>query len=132
MPQNSDDRAGEADSGASSDILALVWAELVRILGAPAAAALLRRSAKRLLHDYPEFKELAITRQGFDYVYTVPADWKQADKKSHAAVEALLQELCSVLLEMTGPVVVRRLKDLPQLAKFDLPSLEDKLGGAVL
>lgn len=126
-PANSNAGANPAAASAASDILALVWAELVRILGAPTAAALLRRSANGRLGEYPEFNDLAITRQGFDYVYTVPSAWKETGEKSHRALEALLQELCSVLREMTGPVVVRQLRTLPQLQQFDLPSPGDEL-----
>jgi hypothetical protein len=119
---------GEAGAGSTAaESFDVLWAELVQVLGAPTTAALLRRSAKRRLGDHPDLNELAITRQGFEYVYAVPAGWKQGQQS--ATLQALLQELCSVLVEMTGPMVVGRLKTLPELAAFELPSLEDRVGG---
>jgi hypothetical protein len=39
----------------------------------------------------------------------------------------LLQELASLLTELTGPVVVERLKALPELALYGFASPEDKV-----
>ncbi len=109
-----------------SEIFDVLWAALVEILGSPATATLLRRSAKRRLGDFPELGELAITRKGFEYAYTVPPDWKHANERSNAALQALIQNLYSLLFELTGPVVLHRLEALPQLAKFGLSLSEDK------
>ncbi len=113
-------------SGTPSEIFNVLWGVLVEILGSPATATLLRRSAKRRLGDFPELGELAITRKGFEYAYAVPADWKHANKRSNAALQALVQDLCYLLLELTGPVVLHRLKALPQLAKYVQCLSEDK------
>ncbi len=112
-------------SSTPSKIFDALWAALVEILGSPATATLLRRSAKQRMGEYPELKELAITRKGFEYAYAVPANWKHANERS-AALQAVVQDLFSLLSELTGPVVVRRLRALPQLAKFGLPLSEDK------
>src|ERR1700681_4546756 len=109
-----------------SEIFDVLWTALVEILGSPATAALLRRSAKRRLGDFPELGKLAITRKGFEYAYAVPPDWKHANEQSTAALQALIQDLCSLLLELTGPVVLHRLEALPQLAKYCLSLSEDK------
>ena len=109
-----------------SEIFDVLWTALVEILGSPATATLLRRSAKRRLGDFPELVELAITRQGFEYTYAVPADWKHANERSNAALQALVQDLCCLLLELTGPVVLRRLKTSSQLAKCLQSLAEDK------
>jgi len=109
-----------------SEIFDVLWTALVEILGSPATATLLRRSAKRRLGDFPELGELAIRRKGFEYAYTVPPDWKHANERSNAALQALVQDLYSLLFELTGPVVLRRLEALPQLAKYGLSLSEDK------
>ena len=109
-----------------SEIFDVLWTALVEILGSPATATLLRRSAKRRLGDFPELGELAIRRKGFEYAYTVPPDWKHANERSNAALQALIQNLYSLLFELTGPVVLRRLEALPQLAKCGLSLSEDK------
>ena len=116
----------EEASGTPSEIFNVLWGALVEILGSPATVTLLRRSAKRQLGDFPELGELAITRKGFEYAYAVPADWKHSNERSNAALQALIQDLCSLLLELTGPVVLQRLKALPQLAKCGQSLSEDK------
>jgi hypothetical protein len=108
--------AGHEPSGTPSEIFVVLWAVLVDILGTPATAALLRRSAKRRLGDFPELGELAIKRRGFEYAYAVPEDWKHTNDRSNAALRALVQDLSVLLLELTGPVVLRRLNAVPQLA----------------
>ena len=114
-------------SGTPSEIFNVLWGVLVEILGSPATATLLRRSAKRRLGDFPELAELAIRRKDFEYTYAVPADWKYANEQSNAALQALVQDLCSLLLELTGPLVLRRLKTSSQLAKcFQSLAEEDK------
>jgi len=128
--QDSDPLGRTTDSGTSetpSDTFDLVWAALVEILGSPATAILLRRSARQRQGEYPQLEELTITRKSFEYAYTVPADWKHANEPSTAALQALLRDLCSLLLELTGPVVVNRLRALPQLAKCGLAPSEGEL-----
>ena len=118
--------ARDEASGTPSEIFDVLWGTLVELLGSPATATLLRRSAKRRLGDFPELVELAITRKDFEYTYAVPADWKYANERSNAALQALVQDLCCLLLELTGPVVLHRLKALPQLAKYVQCLSEDK------
>ena len=118
--------AREEPSGTASETFDVLWGTLVELLGSPATATLLRRSARRRLGDFPELLELAITRQGFDYTYAVPADWKHANERSKAALQALVQDLCCLLLELTGTVVLRRLKTSSRLAKCLQSLPEDK------
>ena len=118
--------AGDETSGTPSEIFKVLWGALVEILGSPATATLLRRSAKRRLGDFPELGELAISRKRFEYAYVVPEDWKHTNERSNAGLQALVQDLCSLLLELTGPVVVHRLKALSQLAKYLQPPAEGK------
>ena len=119
--------ARDEASGTPSETFDALWGVLVELLGSPATATLLRRSARRRLGDFPELAELAIRRKDFEYTYAVPADWKYANEQSNAALQALVQDLCSLLLELTGPVVLRRLKTSSQLAKcFQSLAEEDK------
>jgi len=124
--QDVDQFPRDKTSSTPSEIFDVLWAALVEILGSPATATLLRRSAKRRLGDFPELGKLAITRKGFEYAYAVPADWKHANERSNPALQALVQDVCSLLLELTGQVVLHRLRALPQLAKFDLSLSEDR------
>ena len=118
--------ARDEASGTPSETFGVLWGVLVELLGSPATATLLRRSARRRLGDFPELVELAITRKDFEYTYAVPADWKHANERSNAALQALVQDLCCLLLELTGPVVLHRLKTSSQLAKCLQSLAEDK------
>jgi hypothetical protein len=113
-------------SGTPSETFDVLWGTLVELLGSTATATLLRRSARRRLGDFPELVELAITRKDFEYTYAVPAAWKYANERSNAALQALVQDLCCLLLELTGPVVLHRLKTSSQLAKCLQSLAEDK------
>ena len=126
MNQHVDQFPRDETSSTPSEIFDVLWTALIEILGSPATASLLRRSAKRQLEDFPELGKLAITRKGFEYAYDVPPDWKHTNERSNAALQALVQDLCSLLFELTGPVVLRRLEALPQLAKCGLSLSEDK------
>src|SRR5258707_14350094 len=76
-------------SGTPSEIFNGLWGVLVEILGSPATAALLRRSAKKRLGDFPELGGLGIARNGFRFVYPVPADWDDGHKMENATVQRL-------------------------------------------
>jgi hypothetical protein len=118
--------ATDGTSCTPSEAFNTLWGALVEILGSPATAALLRRSARRRLGDFPELAEFAVTRKGFEYAYAVPADWTHGNERSNAALQALVHDLCLLLLELTGPVVLHRLKALPQLTACGLSLSEDK------
>ncbi len=105
--QDVDQFPRDKTSSTPSEIFDVLWSALVEILGSPAT-------------------KLAITRKGFEYAYAVPADWKHANERSNPALQALVQDVCSLLLELTGQVVLHRLRALPQLAKFDLSLSEDR------
>lgn len=115
--------AEDPEGDTPSVIFDLVWTELVQILGSPATAAMLRRCTKKGVEEYPELKELLIVRRGFEYEYTVPAAWKELRDKSKA-LQRLLHDLDSLLIELTGVVVVQRLRSLPQLATYQMASSE--------
>lgn len=118
--------ARDATACSPSDLFDLLWATLVDIVGSPTTAALMRRSVRHQMAHYRELEELAITRQGFEYAYVVPAAWKHANGQSMTALQALVQSLSGFLVELTGPIVVRRLKELPQLAECGVIVSEEK------
>jgi hypothetical protein len=106
-------------------LFAVVWKTLVDVIGTPATATLVRRSAQRALSREAELADLVISRNGFDYAYTVPRTWKAARPESLDALRALNEELSALLWELTGPVVIRRLNAIPELrlcgAPFEAP-----------
>src|SRR5689334_15554457 len=74
-----------------------VWVTMVDVLGSPATATLLRRSIKRASAHSPDLVALLITRAGFDYVYQIPAAWRDSTPAAVASLRALAHELTPIL-----------------------------------
>lgn len=110
------DRAPE---GTAADVVELLWAALADLLGAPTTATLLRRAAKYAAGRHPELQGFSVVREGFEYRYVLPPAWSQAGQ-GHAALGALVRHLIALLEELTGSVVIIRLRALPELAGYDL------------
>jgi hypothetical protein len=87
-----------------------LWLTLVDVLGHTATAALLQRSIKRAAADAPELSDVMITREQFAYRYTLPASWEHANATTPAVVQPIVRHLWPLLAELTGSVVVRRLR----------------------
>lgn len=92
-----------------------LWISLGDILGNAATATLLRRSLKRAATRAPALAGVEITRERFEYRYTLSPAWKKADDASMNGLRALVEELCPLLIELTGPVVLARLRQNPAL-----------------
>ena len=99
----------------ASELFDLLWVTLTDVIGPTATAALLQRSIKRAAADQPELHDLVIGRDRFAYTYTVPKSWSQPDGNSTPALTRIVRELWPLLFDLTGPVVVRRLSDVPLL-----------------
>jgi hypothetical protein len=93
----------------------VLWATLADVLGHTATAALLQRSIKRAAADVPELTSVAITREQFAYQYTLPDSWTHADATGPAAVQPIVRALWPLLAELTGSVVIERLRQNPVL-----------------
>jgi hypothetical protein len=94
-----------------------VWLILIDVLGAPATAALLRRSIKRASVTSTGLEALVITREGFEYTYKVPLEWQGGAQDGVSSLRALAHELSPLLLELTGKVIVERLHHDPDLKR---------------
>jgi hypothetical protein len=92
-----------------------LWSTLADVLGTPAAAVLLRRAIKRAVVSAPELGGLAIHREELGYGYTLPVAWEVDGPEPAASLRALVVELCPLLVELTGLVVVRRLARIPEI-----------------
>jgi hypothetical protein len=99
----------------AGDLFAVLWEALADILGTAAAATLLRRAAKRAAARWPELADLSITRESLDYRYIVPSTWKDAAPDPPEPLCALARELWTLLVDLTGSVVVNRLAQVPEL-----------------
>jgi hypothetical protein len=96
----------------------LVWNAIADIVGTAATAALIRRAAKRASSRCPVLSQLTIQRnQGFTPDYALPPSWTETAPTAAAIEEfqSLLDELLSLLHQLTGAVVLRR------LARLSLP-----------
>jgi len=103
----------------------LLWDELSDLLGSAAAAALLRRAAKRAAQRHPELAALTITRDGFEYQYKVPPAWGDDSQNAIAEFCELARQFRPLLVELTGSVVLRRLSAIPELETCGLDLSED-------
>ena len=97
------------------DLFTVLWEALADVLGTAAAATLLRRAAKRAVPRWPELAALSITRERLEYQYTVPSPWKNPSLDPPPALCELTRELWTLLVELTGSVVVNHLAQIPEL-----------------
>jgi hypothetical protein len=95
------------------------------VLGVPATATLLRRSLKRAAAREPAAALVQVLRDGFDYRPVTPDGWSQGSTpEGRAALRALFAELYPLLRELTGPLLVRKLEQLPALQQSGLTPQE--------
>ena len=121
-------RPAPGDPGANlsgSALFALVWDTLADLFGTAAAAVLLRRAAKRGAAASPDLADLEISFRELAYRYTVPNAWNERAAGMPDGLRALVAELLPLLVELTGPIAVRRLEQIPGLrGLFDRGSEE--------
>lgn len=99
----------------AGDLFTILWEALADILGTAAAATLLRRAAQRAVPRWPELAVLSVTRDSLEYRYTVPSAWKAPALDPPEALCELARELWTLLIDLTGSVVVNRLAQIPEL-----------------
>src|SRR5512145_1719636 len=117
-------RSGEATTAA--DGFDVLWTELVRMLGTTATATLVRRAAKRAAERAPDLEGLQILREGWEYRYILPAEWRGAKAAAVPAfLELVYSELVPLLREFTGPILLRHLARLPALTELRLEKLDE-------
>jgi hypothetical protein len=108
-------------------LLAVLWENLVDVLGTAAAATVLRRAVKRACVRLPELAELRVERDRWDYRCTSPEGWdKRTLADTPAFIELVRSELYPLLQELTGPIVLRRLERVPELRQVGLSRPEEK------
>ena len=98
---------------AAAELFDLLWGSLADVLGTAAAATLLRRAIKRAASRIPSSELVTVVRDGLDYKYRFPETWNQpGNEEALRALRVVAAELRVLLIELTGPVVVRRLARL--------------------
>ncbi|WP_225414155.1 hypothetical protein [Stigmatella hybrida] len=109
--------ASEAHGCDPTELFELIWAALVDLLGSAAAATLIRRSLKRAAERAPGLNGISISRERFEYRYVLPAGWKDNPSGALDGLREVGRELHPLLLELTGLVVVHRLRGIPALER---------------
>jgi hypothetical protein len=110
----------------SAALFVLLWNGLADLLGTAATATLLRRAAKRAAAREPALAELTIVRESLEYRYTLPSTWKDG-RGAEGPMRALVRELLPLLVELTGPIVVRHLAQIPELREGGIVSPPEEL-----
>jgi len=108
-----DDRGGTEIAAAA--LFTIVWDALAEVLGTAAVAAIVRRAVGRATAECPELVELVVVREDLQYRYTLPQAWSQKAERGPLALRVLVAEICRLLVELTGTVVIRRLEQIPEL-----------------
>lgn len=114
---SNDERCAERTA---SELFAIVWKTVAEVIGTAATATLMRRSAKRATAAGAPLDGLLFERRGFDYAYSVPTAWAAVGRDEIHALRVLVRELTTLLQQLTGPVLVRRLEANPELVRAQL------------
>src|SRR5213595_3395814 len=100
----------DRDAPSAAELFDLLWESLADVLGTAASATLLRRAIKGAASRIPPRELVTVVRAGLDYKYHFPETWNQpGNEEALRALRAVAAELRVLLIELTGPVVVRRL-----------------------
>lgn len=104
---------GDRDAASAAELFDLLWESLADVLGTAATATLVRRALKQAASRTSGGEPLMVTRSGLNYEYRLPETWKETgNEKAVGALRIVAVELRVLLVELTGPVVVRRLARL--------------------
>ena len=117
----------EPETLSAAELFELLWESLADVLGTAASATLLRRAIKQAVSRTPSWSEsIIVTRRGLEYEYRLPETWTQAcSEEALGALRLLAAELRVLLVELTGPVVVRRLARLQPLRERGIDFSEE-------
>ena len=116
----------DQDVTSAAEVFDVLWESLADVLGTAATATLLRRAIKRAASQTSWPEPVTVARNGLDYEYRLPETWKQpGNEETIGALRAVAAELRVLLVELTGPVVVRRLSRLAPLLKLGIDFSEE-------
>ena len=113
--------SGDQDASSAAELFELLWESLADVLGTAAAATLLRRAIKRATSHISSAELVIVVRNAPDYEYRLPETWRQpGNEEALSALRAVVAELRLLLIELTGPVVVRRLARMAPFRKLGI------------
>ncbi len=109
--------SGLSAAPSAREVFDILWETMADILGTAATATLLRRAAKRGIARHAALTGVSIRQQDLTYSYVLPSSWEQeSNQQALDALRTLALELRPLLIEMTGPVVIRRLGQVAALS----------------
>lgn len=116
----------DQDVTSAAELFDLLWECLADVLGTAATATLLRRAIKRAASQNSCSEPVTVARNGLDYEYHLPETWKQpSNEEAVGTLRVVAVELRVLLVELTGPVVVRRLARLAPFRKLEIDFSEE-------
>jgi hypothetical protein len=116
----------DQDVTSAAEVFDVLWESLADVVGTAATATLLRRAIKRAASQTSWSEPVTVARNGLDYEYRLPETWKlPGNEEAIGALRAVAAELRVLLVELTGPVVVRRLSRLAPLLKLGIDFSEE-------
>ena len=116
----------DQDVTSAAEVFDVLWESLADVLGTAASATLLRRAIKQAAARTAWSEPVTVARNGLDYEYRLPETWKQSGNgEAIGVLRAVAAELRVLLVELTGPVVVRRLSRLAPLLKLGIDFSEE-------
>ncbi len=111
----------DQDATSAAELFDLLWECLADMLGTAATATLLRRAITRAASRTAWSEPVVVVRNGLEYEYRLPETWKQpGNEEALGALRVVAAELRVLLVELTGPVVVRRLERLAPFRKLGI------------
>jgi hypothetical protein len=111
----------DPEASSAAELFELLWESLADVLGTAAAATLLRRAIKRAASRVSSAEMVTVVRNSPDYEYRLPETWRQqGNEEALSALRVVAAELRVLLMELTGPVVVRRLARLASFRKLGI------------
>jgi hypothetical protein len=116
----------DQDVTSAAEVFDVLWESLADVLGTAATATLLRRALRQAAARPSWSEPVIVERNGLDYEYRLPETWKRpGNEEAIGALRAVAAELRVLLVELTGPVVVRRLSRLAPLLKLGIDFSEE-------
>lgn len=104
---------GVQDVMSATELFDLLWVSLADVLGTAATATLVRRALTQAAPQTVGAEAVLVTRAGLNYEYRLPGTWTQTgNEEAMGVLRTVAAALRVLLVELTGPVVVRRLTRL--------------------
>ncbi len=119
-------KAGPAGMPSAAQLFDLLWNNLADLMGTAAVATLVRRALGPASKKSPDLSALSVLKEELEYKYRLPDSWQsRCDGENGRALHELLVELGPLLVQLTGPVAVRRLERITPLRDCNILSSEE-------